>query len=115
MKKFLAIAIFLVITNIATAENSGFIYNDSGRRDPFWPLVSASGAPISYGSDFLVTDLVLEGIMADPDGNNFAVVNGRVTRVNDHLGEYIVTTVTQNSVILLKGEQKFELKLKKEE
>jgi len=97
------------------ADSKPFIYNDHGRRDPFWPIVSSSGAINNYETDFMITDLVLEGIMSGPDGRNFAMINGRVVAINDSIGQFTVTEIREDSVVLKKGKQKFRMKLKKEE
>jgi len=41
------------------------LYDDHGRRDPLWPLVTSSGAVMNYESEVFVCDLVLEGIIAE--------------------------------------------------
>lgn len=116
MKRAFLISIFLVVvTPVINAESKPFVYNDHGRRDPFWPIVSSSGAINNYETDFMITDLVLEGIMSGPDGRNFAMINGRVVSLNDSIGQFMVTEIGENSVVLKKGEQKFRMKLKKEE
>ena len=117
MKKRLTIliALLLMAPSVVSAEDALFTYEDHGKRDPFWPLVSPTGTPINYDSDFLITDLVLEGIIADKDGRNLAIINGRVLGVDGQLGDFTVLSITSNSVTLSKGEQKFDLKLKKEE
>jgi len=97
------------------ADSKPFVYNDHGRRDPFWPLVSSGGTIYNYETDFIITDLTLEGIMSGPDGRNFAMINGRVVSLNDSIGQFVVTEIREDSVVLKKGEHKFRMKLKKEE
>ena len=99
---------------INAQEAEGFIYNDHDRRDPFWPLVTSTGSINTYETDFLLSDLILEGIMADK-GNNVAIINGRILKTNDRIGQFVVVTVRDSSVILVNGDQQFELKLKKGE
>ncbi|MCK4882435.1 MAG: hypothetical protein KAS92_05380, partial [Candidatus Omnitrophica bacterium] len=92
-----------------------FVYDDNGRRDPLWPLVNSNGAILNYESEFLITDLALEGIMVGTDGENLAIINGRVLKANDSIGQFAVERIAGDSIILKKGKQKFELKLKKGE
>ena len=92
-----------------------FSYDDNGRRDPLWPLVNSNGAILNYESEFLITDLALEGIMAGTDGENMAIINGRVLKAEDTIGQFVVRKIGEDSIILKKGKQKFELKLKKGE
>lgn len=101
--------------SIAGSTAEAFNYDDHGKRDPFWPLVNANGNIISYESELLVTDLTLEGIISEPTGQNLAVINSHIVKTKDTLGLFVVGEITRNSVILIKGKDKFELKLKKEE
>lgn len=96
-------------------EQTHFVYDDRGKRDPFWPLVSDSGTILNYGTDFLITDLSLEGIMAGEDGKNFAIINGRVLKAEDTIGQFVVQQIDDDRIVLKQGSRKFELKLKKEE
>jgi len=116
MKFFLAVLLVLAAYNTVTAEEIElFVYDDQGRRDPFWRLVSPSGAILNYETDFLITDLALEGIMAGKDGKNYAIVNGRILKATDTIGQFVVERIDDDRIILKKGRKKFELKLKKGE
>jgi hypothetical protein len=116
MKIFPALILVLMITVTATAQEAElFAYDDGGRRDPLWPLVNSNGAILNYESEFLLTDLALEGIMAGAQGENLAIVNGRILRTSDAIGQFVVGGIAEDSIILKKGKQKFELKLKKGE
>jgi hypothetical protein len=111
----LFISILAVVTAVAAQEQEPFVYDDGGKRDPLWPLVNANGAVMNYESEFLITDLALEGIMAGAQGENLAIINGRILKTGDSVGQFIVGTIAEDSIILKKGKQKFELKLKKGE
>lgn len=92
-----------------------FVYDDHGKRDPLWPLVSNLGTVINYETDFIISDLALEGTMFDTDGSGLAIVNGKIVKVNDQIGQFTVLKIDKESIILSKGDQTFELKLKKGE
>lgn len=93
-----------------------FVYKDRGKRDPFWPLVNAGGAIVNYADeDLLLTDLNLEGIMTGEAGENIAIINGTIVKENDKVGLYVIKTIEPYAVVLLKGDETFTLKLKKEE
>ena len=91
------------------------MYDDHGRRDPFLPLVGEGGNIISYETDFTISDLVLEGIMAGAQGAHIAIINGRVVKTGDQLGNFFIQEVQPESVIIKKDNLKFELKLEKED
>ena len=92
-----------------------FTYQDHGKRDPFWPLVSSTGNVNNYDTDLSVTDMVLEGIMFSANGEAAAIANGKVVKKGEHIGELTVESIGKNLVVFFKGEEKFELKLKKKE
>jgi hypothetical protein len=109
---FIFSVLILFFTNLVYAQDA-FVYDDHGKRDPFVPLVSSTGMVVTYDEDLAVNDLVLEGIVADASGNNAAIVNGKVVKVHDQVGPYIVDVIAVDHVELLKGAEKFILKLKK--
>lgn len=116
MRIVFAVFILLFTSGMVHAqEDEPFQYDDHSRRDPFWTLVTPGGVILNYETDFLITDLALEGIMAGEDGQNFAIINGRVLETNDTIGQFTVEEIGDNRIVLKKGKQKFELKLKKEE
>jgi hypothetical protein len=99
----------------APAEEGAFVYHDHGKRDPFWALVNSSGALINYDKDLLASDMSLEGILIEPDGNNIAIINGTIVKANDNIGVFVVKKIENNIVTLQRGQEKVILKLKKEE
>ena len=76
-------------------------------------LFRSGGAILNFETDFLITDLALEGIMAGEEGKNFAIINGRIVKPEDEIGQFFIERIDDDRVILKKGKQKFELKLKK--
>jgi hypothetical protein len=93
-----------------------FTYDDHGRRDPLWPLVSPAGNIIDYEKkEFQFTDLKLEGIISGAGDKNLAIINGQILKVNDHVGSFVVTQIGKDTVVLMKDQREFTLELKKEE
>lgn len=107
--------VFVLSAGTVVAQEAAFTYDDHGNRDPFWPLVSDNGSIISYETDFTITDLVLEGIMAGNNGGHVAIINGRIVTTGDQLGNFIILDVQPEAVIIKKDNLKFELKLEKED
>jgi len=98
-----------------TLEPEPFIYDDHGRRDPFWPLVTPSGSIITHEQDLTIADLILEGILTESDDKNTAIINGRILNSEDAIGSFVIKDITADTVILQKGKQLYTLKLKKED
>ncbi len=111
----LVLSILLTFSAYLFAEEESFVYDDHDKRDPFWRLVSPSGAILSLDNDLQITDMVLEGIIQDPGGNNLAIINSVVVGPNDKIGLFVVSEVGKDKVFLVKGQESYVLKLKKEE
>ncbi len=91
-----------------------FVYDNHAQRDPFRPLVTASGAVVTYDTSFAVAEMVLEGIVSDGDGG-IAIINGTVVEQGKLFGQYIVEKIDPDKVILVRDGQPSELRIKKEE
>ena len=114
MKVFLIILLLLGMTETLMAEES-FVYEDHGKRDPFWRLVNNSGAMVNYETEVLLSDMVLEGIISGANGDNLAIINHVIVKSNDKFGLFVVGRIDRDTVLLTKGQESFELKLKKKE
>ena len=110
--RFLIFVLVLFFSNLVYAQEA-FVYDDHGKRDPFVPLVSSAGIVVTYDEDLAVNDLVLEGIVADATGNNVAIVNGKVVKIHDQIGPYLVDVIALDHVVFLKGAERFILRIKK--
>lgn len=112
---FILILLLVVPMVFAETEEVPFTYDDHGKRDPFWRLVSPSGAILNFDSDLMLSDMALDGIISDPNGGNMAIINSIIVKTNDNIGLYVVSSVDKDKVILNKGGEIYVLKLKKEE
>ncbi len=99
----------------AAETDSKFQYNDHNRRDPFWRLVLPDGTVLSYDTDLMISDMVLEGVIFDPNGKSLAIINGKVLKVGDRLGLFTLTEIHRGYVILTKANKRYVLQMKKEE
>ena len=122
MKKIFAIIVIVVLIGGLTAEQAiaigkaSFVYDEHGKRDPFLKLVSPSGTIINYDNrDLMVSDMILEGIMAGRNGNNIAVINGMIVENGDKIGLFVITEIGLDTVVFKKGDKDYTIKLKKEE
>lgn len=113
MMRFLMLAVFFFTTSFIYAQEKAFVYDDHGKRDPFAPVVNASGAITVYDSNLSVVDLSLEGIVADAQAKNVAIINGKIVKVGDTIGPYAIESIAIDSVGLTKDQDHFTLKLKR--
>ena len=105
----------IAVDNDTAAEPEFFVYDDKGLRDPLWPLVSGAGIIQNYGMELILADLTLEGIVSTDEQGGMAIINGKVVRVGDRVGQYVVNSIQNEKVIFMDGDQKLELRLQKGE
>jgi hypothetical protein len=94
-----------------------FEYDSAGKRDPFIQLVTPDGRFQKLEADEAREanpQLKLEGIMYDPAGTSYAIVNGLVVKSSEEVDGYRVIKIDENSVIFNKGGQDKQILLKKE-
>ena len=106
--------VFLPAVRSVCADETNFIYDPHGARDPFLPLVTPSGAIITYETEFAVSEMALEGIVSDGKGR-VAIINGNIVEQGKMIGFYTVQSIDVDRVILLKDGKTSVLQLKKEE
>ncbi len=86
-------------------------------RDPFLPLVTEDGRLLEWkgsGSDSDNT-FTLEGIIYDPQGASYAVINNEVVKPADVIEDYQVLEIQPDKVILKRDDQTIEIELRKED
>ena len=111
---FLILFFATAIKGAAEEENSA-VYDDHGKRDPFLRLVDQTGAVINAEKELLGPNMRLDGIIIDKNGNNVAIINGTLVKVNDTIDAFVITTIKSDAIILTKGAEQVILKLKKED
>jgi hypothetical protein len=113
-KEIIAFLIFAGVGVAAFAQNET-VYDDSGKRDPFIPLVTADGHLVQLEDQTAKnTALAVEGIMYDLQGVSYALVNGEVVRIGDTIAGYQVLRIEKNKVIFIKEGTTTEVESKKE-
>lgn len=114
MKKLGLILIFTFLAGICLGQ-SDFVYDSKGKRDPFMALVTSQGYIINVEEELFASDMNLEGVIFDAQGQSLAIINGKVVKAGDNIGGYTVIEISQTKVELTKGIEKYILELKKEE
>ena len=116
MNQRLAIAIlsqWVVISSVffSLAFAQEFRYDSHGKRDPFVSptQVLTTGTQVSAG------ELRLEGVIVDPVGSSYAIVNGQIVREGDTLEGFLIKKVQANQVVFEKAGEIFEVALRQDE
>jgi len=96
---FMLVGVLFLWIPLADAE---ITYDSGNRRDPFIPLEGADGMYQGSPSGF-----VLEGVIYDPAGGSFAIINGKPYKVGEMVGEAKVTRICKHNTTLdVNGEMK---------
>jgi hypothetical protein len=115
MKKTIIIGtiiLFSISIGYAQKEKNAFVYDSKGKRDPFLSLVSPEGYLVNVEPFAEVSEINVEGIIYDPKGSSFAIINSEIVKVGEKIGDFEVLDIKKNKVILLKDAEKFEIDLK---
>ena len=78
-------------------------YNAHGKRDPFVPLLTINGQRIyPPGTDEGGTSgFVLQGIVYEPKGVSYAIINDQIVREQDQIEGMKVLKISPQSVTIL--------------
>ena len=105
----------IVLVSITGYAQEAFLYNSKGKRDPFIPLITKDGRLISLETDEKKGELSLEGIIYDPHGISYAIIDGSVVKIGDMVRDFQVLKIEKNKAFLIKEGQIYALVLKEEE
>jgi len=114
MKSWGIILIFVFLAATCFGQEN-FNYDSKGKRDPFMALVTSQGYVINVEEELFASEMNLEGIIFDAQGQSLAIINGKVVKTGDNIGTYAVIEITASKVTLAKDAEKYILELKKEE
>jgi hypothetical protein len=115
IKRLFAITGFILIAvNLiyAQTQSESFVYDSKGKRDPFLSLVSPEGFLLKLSSSSETSELSVEGIIYDPRGKSYAIINSEVVKPGDAIGKYELISIEKNKVVLIKDTEKIEIELK---
>lgn len=110
------IASLLKFNFIFAQDEEPFIYNDKGRRDPFFPLVDEHGKyRLDSGLPYSADQLNLSGILWDPQGKSSALINDEIVPVGESICGFKIVDIAKDSVTLSKDGREFTIRLSKKE
>jgi hypothetical protein len=114
MNKFIVFSLItgmLSVAGFAGGEEVLFEYPSDVDRDPFNPLVNADGM-LNIRLVRQEGDLALNGVLYSPTRDQrMAIINGEMLREDDSIGSYIIETIAQDSVVLVKESKKITLRM----
>jgi len=112
----LSVAISFFTEFALTEEKGPYTYESKNRRDPFVPLIIDDiRTYTSLETIETVDDLMLEGILWDPDGGSIAILNGAILKRGDKVNNIKILEIAPTKVRLMIYNDEFELNLQEEE
>lgn len=102
---------------VAEQQRSSTPYEANGKRDPFVPLVRDGRVISGVGSPSAThpSDLLLTGIVWDPRGGSFALIDETEVGVGDTIGGYQVIEIRRDAVVLVRDGKPLMLQMSFEE
>lgn len=97
---------FLFIFSIAAAGE--IRYDGAGRRDPFVPVLGNSAKEANGG------EIQVEGIVYDPKGGSYALINGQVYREGESLDDSQLVKIMPDRLILTQNSEEIIMWLHEE-
>lgn len=98
------------------SRKAEFAYDAHEKRNPFLPLVSQDGRilepQVSRKRD---GEIYLEGVIYDPGGSSYAVINGEIVRPGESTGAYQLIRIGPQKILLSKEGKELEVELRREE
>lgn len=107
---FVLLILFLLPLHFCLALNKEFMYDNPVKRDPFLSLIGED-VELAEIKELTINDLVLEGIIFDPEQGSLAVINGEVYRPFEFIGGFEIQEITQTLVRISKDYAVFTLKI----
>jgi len=106
-KKFIIVFLAgIAATAYAKPSAREFTYDDHNKRDPFISLVTKDGKILpgaKTDAEAETEQIVLEGIIWDPQGNSVAIMNGKLVKEQERVFDFQILKIKKNGVILQKG------------
>jgi hypothetical protein len=85
----------------ASSKEAVSIYDSEDKRDPFMPLLTKDGRPITtYSKISSIHDVFIEGILYDPNGESVVIVNDVVLKQGGSVSGLTVKEIVKDSVTL---------------
>lgn len=105
----LIVVLLLALFEFSLAFAEEFRYDSHGKRDPFISSQEEVGGQLGFG------ELQLEGVIVDPKGNSYAIVNNEIIREGDLLQGFLLKKIESTKVLFEKGGEDFEVVLREDD
>ena len=93
---------------------AGAEYHPRGKRDPFVPLMMPNGQRIypPGTDDGGISNFILQGIVYEPKGGSYAIINDQIVREEDAIEGMKVVKIGPSSVMILSNGNEIQLNIR---
>ncbi len=106
---------FLCSCNFLLANESNFVYDSKGKRDPFISLIGKKVKLTDVDLIDSIKDVRVEGVIIDPKKGSAAIVNGQILYIGDYMGGFKLVKVTHYYIVVSRDEKEYKLQFRSEE
>jgi len=110
---FLLIFFIFIQQELSAVEE--YRYDSKGKRDPFIPLITSEvTTSMVLQSVETIDDIKFEGVIFDPLGKSFAVLNGEVVKEGDKVSNIEIVKIYNHAITLKIYDKSYTIDLIKE-
>lgn len=106
---------FLTKVYFSVANESLFVYDSKGKRDPFISLIGKNVKLTDVELLESIEQVRVEGVIVDPDKGSSAIVNGQIIRVGEFLGGFKLEKVTNYYIVMKRDEKEYTIQFRSPE
>ena len=109
---FIIFVVFLNFPLFLMASDAYFIYDSKAKRDPFISLLGKNIKLTDVELLESVDDIIVEGVVVDPDGGSTAILNGKILKISEFIGGFRLDKVTHYEVYLSRDGVQYKIKFR---
>jgi hypothetical protein len=107
------LAVFMAAVMARTAYGGGSVYDSTGTRDPFVPLVGDASHRSGMGLSGImaVEEISLQGIVLNAAGKKSAIINGEIMSEGETKGSISIKAIKDNGVTVVLNGTEYSIQL----
>lgn len=107
----IGLGLLILQFDFSLANGEEFRYDSHGKKDPFVSPAQAVVTTTQMGSG----ELRLEGVIVDPQGSSYAIVNGQIVRQGEAFEGFLLKKVEPNQALFEKSGEHFAVVLRRDD
>lgn len=110
--KLIVLVCAWIISTSSFVACESYRYESRGKRDPFVPLIGTDKPSVVRLEDVTsIEEIILEGIASEAKGRRAAMINGRILKKDDKVGDVEIKKIGERTVTLLISGKRCDIEL----